>query len=210
MTIKEYKNVRNKAKDLSSKILDIKNSERNELIYAAKLLGFWNGNSMIFDSEDESDIMLDFLIYERNKQGVKCIDKFYDSDIKLDDLEEDILEGMVNYHSSLFEIQDINKDNAILTLIDLFDKNHKEFKLIDVGLSQTSTIGLLIYSRLLPIQDFSITSGMSFGFAPSVIDRILSDISNAQFKKRRMLNSTDLFVLCHQKNKQYGLNIVKK
>ena len=210
MTIEEYKIIRNAGKDLANKILDFKKGNRKETIYAGKLLGFWDGKAMVFDSEDESDVLMDFLIYERNKRGEKLIDKFYDSETELDDIEEEILEGMVSYHSSLFEIININRESCILTLIDLFDKNHKEFKLIDLGLSQSCKIGLVFYYRLLPVRDVNITSGVSFGFDSSVKDRILSDISFARFKRKGKLNSTDLFVLTHKKSKQYGINIVSQ
>ena len=210
MIIEEYKNIRNAEKDFAYKVLDFKKDNREEVIYAGKLLGFWDGQAMVFDSDDESDVLMDFLIYERNKQGEKLIDKFYDSETELDDIEEEILEGMVSYHSSLFEIVNINKESCILTLIDLFDKNHKEFKLIDLGLSQTCIIGLVFYYRLLPIRDINMTSGVSFGFDSSVKDRIFSDISFARFKRKGKLNSTDLFILTHKKSKKYGINIVSQ
>lgn len=210
MTIEEYKIIRNAGKDLANKILDFKKGNREETIYAGKLLGFWDGKVMVFDSDDESDILMDFLIYERNKRGEKLIDKFYDSETELDNIEEEILEGMVSYHSSLFEIININRESCILTLIDLFDKDHKEFKLIDLGLSQSCKIGLVFYYRLLPVRDINITSGVSFGFDTTVKDKILSDISFARFKRKGKLNSTDLFVLTHKKSKQYGINIVSQ
>jgi len=210
MTIEEYKNIRNAGKDLANKILDFKKNNRAEMIYAGKLLGFWDGKAMVFDSDDESDVSMDFLIYERNKRGEKLIDKFYDSETELDDIEEEILEGMVSYHSSLFEIVNINRESCILTLIDLFDKDHKEFELIDLGLSQTVRIGIVFYFRLLPIRDINMTSGVSFGFDTTVKGKILSDISFARFKRKGKLNSTDLFVLTHKKSKQYGINIVSQ
>ena len=70
--------------------------------------------------------------------------------------------------------------------------------------------GLVFYFRLLPIRDINITSGVSFGFDPSVKDRILSDISFARFKRKGKLNSTSLFVLAHKKSKQYGINLISK
>jgi hypothetical protein len=210
MTIEEYKIIRNAGKDLAGKILDFKKSNREETIYAGKLLGFWDGKAMVFDSDDESDVLMDFLIYERNKRGVKLIDKFYDSETELNDIEEEILEGMVDYHSSLFEIININRESCILTLIDLFDMNHKEFELIDLGLSQTIRIGIVFYFRLLPIRDINITSGVSFGFDTTEKDKILSDISLARFKRKGKLNSTDLFVLTHKRSKQYGINIASQ
>ena len=178
------------------------------MIYAGKLLNFWDGQAMIFDTEEESDVLMDFLIYERDIEGNKLIDNFYNSDVQLNEIEEEILEGMVNYNSSLFEVQEINSDSCILTLIDLFDGNYKEYKLMDLGFSQTTKVGLVIYSRLIPVRRINMTSGVSFGFDLPAKDKILSNVSFLRFKRKGNLNSTDLFVLALKKSKQYGINLI--
>ena len=208
MTIEEYKKIRNSTKDLAYKILNSKKDNRDEMIYAGKLLDFWDGQAMIFDTEEESDVLMDFLIYERDRGGNKLIDNFYSSDVQLNEIEEEILEGMVNYHSSLFEVQEINSDSCILTLIDLFDGNYKEYKLMDLGFSQTAKVGLVIYSRLIPVRRINMTSGVSFGFDLPAKDKILSNVSFLRFKRKGNLNSTDLFVLALKKSKQYGINLI--
>jgi len=109
---------------------------------------------------------------------------------------------MVNYHSSLFEVQEINSDSCILTLIDLFDGNYKEYKLMDLGFPQTAKVGLVIYSRLIPVRRINMTSGVSFGFDLPAKDKILSNVSFLRFKRKGNLNSTDLFVLALKKSKQ--------
>jgi len=209
MTINEYKKIRNVGIDLAYKILNYDKDGRNEIIYAGKILDFWNGQAMQFESDDESDVLMDFLIYERNKKGTKLIDKFCDSDFELNGIEEEILKGMVNYHSSIFEIRDIDQDNCILIIIDLLDNNHREFKLIDIGFSQSARIGLVFFTRLIPIGDINMTSGVSFGFDFSIKDKILNEISFSKLKLKRKLNSTELFIIVHKKSKQYGMNINK-
>ena len=209
MTIEDYKIIRNKGKTLAYKILDYKKSNREDIIFAGKVLGFWDGAAMAFDKEEESDVLMDYLIYEKNKHGNRLINSFYDSKIAFSDLEEEILQGQVDYHSSLFEIVDIDTVNCEIILTDLLDKNNTVYKLMDLGLSQTGRIGLLVYTRLIPIRDINMTSGVSFGFVAKVKDRILNDILIERFKKRRKLDSTDLFILTHKKSKIYGLDIVK-
>lgn len=209
MQIDEYLNIRETGKNLVSKILNFDEDGRNAMLHAAKLLDFWNGKVMVFDKEEEADVLMDFLIHEKNKYGKKLIDLFYDSDFKLTDLEEEIAEGHVNYHSSLFEIVKIDKSNSTLILKDLLNKDIADFILMDMALSQTGKTGLLIYTRLIPIREINITSGVSFGFQSMVKERILSDISLERLKKRRKLDSADLYILMHKKSKQYGIDINK-
>lgn len=209
MKIDDYKKIRNIGKDLAYKILNSGNNSRNDMIYAGKVLGLWDGQVMNFDSEEESDILMDFLLYERSKNRKKLIDKFYDSNVILTDEEEEVLESMVNYHSSLFEIISINIEQCFLTVIDLLDKNKTEYKIMDIGFSQTAVTGIVFYSRLLPVRKLFMTSGVSFGFDKSMKNKILSDISFSKLKRNKKLNSTDLFVLAHKRNKLYGSEISK-
>ena len=109
MTTEDYKILRNSGMELAYKILALLSKKNKDVQNAGTLLGFWDGKAMIFDSEEESDVLMDYLIYEKNNFGNKLIDKFYNSDIELSEIEEEILEGMVDYHSSLFEIKSIEK-----------------------------------------------------------------------------------------------------
>ena len=78
---------------------------------------------------------------------------------------------------------------------------------MDIGLSQTSVVGLIFYARLLPIQDIYMTSGVSFVFEKNHKDKLLGFISFATFKKRNKLNTTEMFVLMHKKHELFGLKI---
>jgi hypothetical protein len=207
MTKNDYKIIRARTKDLAYKILYSTKNKRDEMIYAGILLGFWDGKEMVFETEEENDVLMDFLIYERGKKGDKLITNFYNSEIQLDEIEEEIIEGLNNYYSSLFEIKDIDTDSNILFLSDLFDKDLKEYKLMDVGFSMTAKIGLIIYTRLIPIKDINMTSGVSFAFNSSDKNRVLSDFSFLRFKKKGRVTSTDFFVLAFKKSKQCGINV---
>ncbi len=198
-----YLNIRETGKKLALKILEYNKDSKNAMIYAGKLLDFWNGEFMVFDRDEDTDILMDFLIFEKNKQGQRLINLFYDSDIELSDLEEEILEGQVDYYSSLFEILTIDISNCTIILKDLLNTGNPDFTLMDIALSQTGRTGLLIYTRLIPIREINMTSGVSFVFEPKVKEKILNDISLERFKKRRKLNSTDLFILANKKCKLY-------
>ncbi len=69
MTTNDYLTIRKTAIELVSKILDL-NKDRNNYIYAGKLLGFWDGEGevMVFDKDEESDILMEFVIYEKTSE----------------------------------------------------------------------------------------------------------------------------------------------
>lgn len=207
MKIQEYKQIRNAGKDLSSKIFRLNN--REELLYGGKFLGFWNGKSMVFETDLDSDVLTDFLIYERYNQNTRLVDRYFESNPEIPDLEKEFLEGMLNYHASLFEIKSINKNNNTLILKDLIKTDHEDLILMDIGLSETSRVGIVFYARLLPIRDINMTSGVSFGFDKSDKNKLMGDISFARFKHRGKMKPIDLYLFFYKKSKSYGLNIIK-
>ena len=179
---------------------------KNDLIIAAKLLGVWNGNLMVFEDENDTEALMDFMVFEKLTNHAPAYQRFYESKPKLTDLQQENLNGMINFHSSLFEVKHIDSTTHLVVFVDLLDKDKKEYLLMDVGLSRTASIGLILYTRLIPIRDVYITSGLGFVFGNSLKEKLLSAISLAFFKKRRKLTSTEMFLLFYEKNRQHGLN----
>src|SRR5437762_2794469 len=68
----------------------------------------------------------------------------------------------IDFHSSFFEIKNIEQNNCIINLIDLLDTK-KLIQLIDIGMSLTGRPGQILFCRLLPMENnIYITSGASF------------------------------------------------
>lgn len=205
MKIEDYRIIRETGKDLTSKIFKFALLNKDEMIYAANLLGFWNGRAIVCDSNEDFDTITDFLIFERLNQKPPVYKRFHDSNPELTNLEKDNMKGILNFHSSLFQITSIDSKAKTLVLLDLLSIDRHEYILMDVGMSQSISVGLIFYSRLLPIQDIYMTSGVSFGFDKSYKEKLFSAISLATYKKRRKLSSTEMFIMMHEKNRQYGI-----
>ena len=161
----------------------------------------------VFDSDEEIDTLTEFLIFEKFNKNTPMVSRFYKSNSELPDLETENMKGMLNFHASLFEVQGVDSNSNTLVLVDLLDSNRKEFTLMDIGLSHTSHAGLIFYTRLLPIEDIYMTSGVSFGFENNFKDKLLGVISLAGFKKRNKLTTTEMFIMMYKKYQQFGMNI---
>ena len=148
MKKEEYRAIRLTGKDLTSKIFKFAFINKDEIIYAANLLGFWNGRALVYDSDEDFDTMTDLLIFEKLKHNIPVFKRFHDSNPELNDMEQENMKGILNFHSSLYEITSIDSAGNTLVLLDLLDPNRKEFKLMDVGLSETTSVGLIISGYL--------------------------------------------------------------
>ena len=208
MKLTDYRAIREAGKKLGGDIFKYAvESNKFELVTTAKLLGFWNGKMMVFDSENDSDILMDLMVFEKITSNIPACKRFQMSNPRLNDLLQENMTGILNNYPSLFEVKSLDSIGNTLVLEDLLDDSRKEYVLMDIGMSKTVRLGFIHYTRLIPIRDINMTSGVSFIFEKIYKDKLLSAISLAAFKKRRKLTSTEMFILMHEKNRQFGMEI---
>ncbi len=204
MTSEEYLEIREIAKHLAVKIFKWGQGKFDYLSYASKL-GLVSNGTLMFDDDSDTDNMQDYMMYNSKYKGTRILDLFYDSEVELDDIEELILEGMVNSEMSIFEIVDIDSDSqrCRIYLKDIMKLD--TYEVINFGFSQTGVVGMVICARLIELENgLHMTSGATFAFDSLAKERLLSDYSFEKFKRRKRLNSDDLFLFCNKKSKVYG------
>ena len=205
MKIDEYKAIRESGQEVLDMIFKYAaENNKQAIISSAKLLGFRDGKRMVFASENDSETLMDFMVFEKSTQNDAAYQRFYRSCPKLDDLQQVNMNGILHFHSSLFEVKSIDPKGNTIVLEDLMDAG-REYQLMDIEMSKTVPAGFIIFTRLIPINDVNMTSGVGFGFNRIDKDKLLSAISLAEFKHRRKLTKTELFILMHEKNRQYGV-----
>ena len=164
--IKRYIQIRNISKELNSKI--IKNGfNRNIIMKAAGLLGIAGKNdSVTFASEAESDVLTDFVIYERISGSRSVVETYQEKIVGINNIEKIILEAFTSSYTSLFKIIAVSEPEKTLLISDILNKKDN-LKLIDINFSETSKPGMLLFTRLVPFNKFNMTSGISFIFPDS-------------------------------------------
>ena len=204
----EYIEIRKVGMALNNKIISAYEI-KDDLRYAADLLGFWDENNQIMILEDESfsDFLFEYLIFEFNKKRVRLLDRFYNDKINRNNLtsnEIEILEGYYYSNLSFFEIYDWDISKSEVILIDLLDYDNY-IRIKDVGLSKSIFEPFLLFARIIPIGDINILTGTAFPFKIELKNKILNMISMLKLKKNKVLNSTDLFILANQLYKEFGI-----
>lgn len=217
MNIDRYIKIRNCYKEFTSNILDTEDDNGIKMRRAGRKLGFVNDeNVFVFEDEDETNVLMDFLIYEKNGLSNRIIDRISkDENSDLNDLEEMILEGMRANHFSLFEVVEKDLENNSLELSDLLGSYIYTLK--DVGFSSTAQIGTLIATRLVPIEDVYFTSGLSFAFNEDKRLRLLTFIAKNKRKpnrrksikiKAKKSNKVTLMEIMFNAHKRWGYDVV--
>jgi hypothetical protein len=206
MTITEYRKNREESMKLIHMIIE--KIPKENLSYAGKMLGMMHNGTLMFEDEFDSSVLMDYCIYEKNSRGKRFIDEFYDSDIKLKSNLEDLLEGKVDSTISLYEVKSVNPETSVILLTDLLTERASEIAFMDLGLSQTAKIGMVFFTRIIPIGDSYMSSGVSFAFAGKT--QLLKDIALAKYKKNGRLSSSDLYLLMYKKYKTNGLKVISR
>ncbi len=203
--IEKYKEYRKIGRELNQKIMNAC-LDRNALIKSARLLGIARGETLIFESEDETNVLMDFALhdYKGNRQNAIeiCLEKIgWENEI-----EKEILDAFISSYTSLFKIISISEAGNSLILNDLLNKKDN-IKIIDLALSKTAAPGLLLFIRLIPFKDFNVSAGISFAF-PADSEKYL--LKRYKILSRKVKSGSDAikrFVSFYKLSKTEGIEV---
>lgn len=213
MDIDKYLQLRRSFIDFVQRIVDEDISREGNMRRAAKRLGFLVDNTLVLTEDVESNMLMDYMLFEKNGSPNRLIDRYSKKNADtLDENDKILLDSILNHHFSLFEVKEINKEDCTLKMFDLLGKQN--LTLLDIGLSKTGKIGSLFAARIVPAEDVFITSGLILGFEKNKQLRLLTEISR-QYRKpnrRRSLKlksskktSTTLIEVMYGAYKKWGI-----
>ncbi len=203
MTTEEYILFREVGKNLNNKILNAKPNIKNDIDLTAKILKVKKNGQIDIESDNDTDFFFDFLIYEKISRGMTVLEYFYQNGTDLIELEEEILEGQINSFSSLFEISNIVTEKHEVTLTDILNAKSPNYQLMDLNFSKMAKTNMLIYTRLIPLRDTYISSGVNFVFNINSKEVILK-----QLEMKNLLNDMDKRIYFNEVNKIIGNKVI--
>lgn len=136
--------------------------ERDVVMKSANLLGIAKRDALLFDSMDETDVLMDFALNDYKVDGRNAIQN-YRENYGGNEPELDILDALLSSYTSLFKVTHISRAESLIFLNDIINRQ-EHMGLIDIALSETGTPGMLLFLRLVSFRDFNMTSGGSFAF----------------------------------------------
>ena len=183
--LSEYLRLRKAAIRLNNRVVDSIPAET--MIECADALGFLEGKAIVFETEDEQSILMDYAVYYPGRGGRNAVAKFLEKSPPPAGSDERILLGaMSRAYYSLFEVLEIERGVG-MEVVDLL-RDEPGF-LADVGLSSTGRSGMTLASRVLPMESYLMTGGASIPIDDAVGTRIAGALqecgftSNADFEQ---------------------------
>jgi len=184
--IEEYKRIRERLVAIHGEILGFLNKE--DIFKVAKDLGVVENRAIVFESELEREALMDFTIYREGPSGKSKIAEYIESNEKARK-EENLLRAMVTSETSLYEVTNVNRKNKTIKFEDVLN-GLGTFTVVDLNMSETIDVNALVFTRLIHLDDFSITSGLIFNFRQEHRE-YLQRISRKRMKKVEAENDSD-------------------
>ena len=120
-------------------------------------LGILRNGIFVFDSELDTAVLMDYCLYHVRRNGCNTVEQYYRDNPPVPGTDEWACQhAMQHAIHSLFHVDQVESDVA-LAVTDL--ATDEQFLLVDIGLSQSATPGILILTRLLLYEDFAATGG---------------------------------------------------
>ncbi|MGB7294214.1 MAG: hypothetical protein WBC70_01365 [Candidatus Aminicenantales bacterium] len=204
--VKEYKAFRRAYRELNNKILE-KCLKKDQLFGSASLLGIVRKGTLVFDHEEETDALMDFVLHEYQEKGKNAIALYREKIGGESARERAILNALLSSYTSLFRIDAVSPSESLTTLRDLLGEG-QPVRLMDIGLSQCATPGFLLFVRPVPYKDMFITSGISFVFPPGVERNLLEKYGQLRGKTEPDRLPLERFVYFFRRNRADGLRVI--
>jgi len=204
--IKKYEKYRKIGKELNQKIMH-SCLDREVLMNSAMLLGAVHEGTLVFDSENETSVLMDFALNDYKVNNKNTIEIYREKIGWQNKIEKDILDALLSSYTSLFKVISVSEIEKTILLNDILNKNGN-IKLIDIGFSETAIPGLLLFIRLVPFKYFNMTSGISFVFRGDLEKYLLRRYKKLSKMVKSDSDSIKRFISFFRFNKIDGMEVI--
>jgi len=208
-----YRRYRVDGKALNHKIMEA-TLDRAAIQHAARALGMMGRDNMvIFDSEDETSVLMDFALYEYKARGKNAVERYQEEIGGETEIERELLAAMVASSTSLFRVESVSRKTYSLSLGDLVNED-RTITLMDINFSQHVKPNYLLFLRPITLENFSMTSGIAFIFPRHLESELLKRWRGPQSRgsrhRRRRAQPTfaKRYAIFFKLSKRQGIEVV--
>ena len=162
VSLDQYQAYRKAARELNHEIMEAL-VERPVLMRAGRTLGVARGDTFVFESEAEMNVLMDYALYEYRLHGQSIVQLYREQTTSPSPMQRELLDGMCESYTSLFRITEVLADESTLMLADRLQQR-EDVPLIDIMFSRTTEPGMLVFTRVIPLSMMNMTAGIAFVF----------------------------------------------
>lgn len=206
--VERYKRFRKLGKDLATEVITQYGDEKS-FNAVAKILGIKQGKSLLLESEEEINFLMDLLLYEYDVAGKTFIQRYLADNTALEDATRELLEAGSKAYTSLFKIVATQPQASTVTLKNLLTEQ-EEIQITDISMSKSIAPNHLIFTRIVTFSDFNMSSGMYCIFPPESEPIILKRYPILMRKVKSDDTSIQRLVAFFKLNRTEGLQVLTR
>jgi hypothetical protein len=132
---------------------------RETLLEGGRRLGIVKKGVLVFDSEDQSSVLMDYCIYNIYEDGRNAVRRFLEeTPPPPGSAEMAVLRAMQDAYYSMHRIESVERGVGV-NVLDLL-RRETGF-LADIGFGNSATVGMGLAGRVIPVEGFLMSGGAS-------------------------------------------------
>jgi len=168
--LERYRQLRATVRELHSELLD--SLPKDTLTRCSRKLGFMVGDTLVFENEDESSVLMDYCLYQGWSGQHNAISRFlakqpYDPGSD----ERVLLEAMSHARYSLLQVESVAKGVGV-NCRDLLRGDGGS--IVDEGLGNTASEGVVFGCHLVVLPELSMTTGATLPIDANTLEDIMN------------------------------------
>ncbi len=203
----KYKKYRTLGKDLITRLF--KELSGSQLKNAGRQLGILKKNKLVMEKEEEVDLYADFAINSfKDQNGKTAVQRFIEKhNEELKSEERDLLEPLLTAKASLFKVNKVNKEKALILLADVFNEE-KGVEILDIGFSSSLSVNrFLMYTRIMRVGGISMTTGVAMLFKKEDESLLLEKYRKLEKKISIKDEDAKRYAIFFKLNRQLGYKV---
>ncbi len=180
--LERYRHVRAMSRELHNSLSD--HLSKGTFTECGEKLGLLVDGSLVFETEDESSVLMDYCLYDGWSGDHNAITRCLAQNPHPPDSDETLLlEAMSKARYSLYQVESIVEGLGVNALDIL---RGDSLLIIDEGFSQTAAEGVIMAARIITLPDFSMTTGAALPIDAKTLAAILDALEGGPVEVGRV------------------------
>ena len=155
----------------------VKTIPKKTLEECGRSLGFFRKGVLVFETEDETSVLMDYCLYQPGPDGRNLVAKYLEKSPPPADSDEMVaLQAMTHAYYSLFQVIEVERGVGV-SVRDVL-RGETGF-IVDVGFGNTAQRHTMLATRIIPLDDFLMTGGAALPVDTSAGRRIAKELKQA-------------------------------
>ena len=180
--------------------------ERPVLMRAGRALDITRGDTFVFESEAEMNVLMDYALYEYRRHGQSLVQRVS----RANDVAEPDAAGAARWHVRVVHLvvsdTEVQMAESTLVLADRLQQR-EDIPLIDIMFSRTVEPGMLLFTRVIPLSMMNMTAGIAFVFPGDSEASLLRRYKRLSKRVKADTESARRLVAFFQLNRTAGIEV---